>query len=215
MKSLHFRASLPLAAIVLMTATSAFAVSVNLVGTFGSKALVSIDGGTPRKMAPGDKTADGVELISVSSDGATFNIDGERRTLKMGQHYAAASSGNPTVILAADPQGHFITQGSINGSSARFMVDTGASMISMSAADAQRMSIDYRKGQVGAVSTANGVIPAYKVTLDTVRIGAITVSQVDALVTEVHMPFILLGMSFLNRMEMKRSGEQMTLIKRY
>jgi aspartyl protease family protein len=57
--------------------------------------------------------------------------------------------------------------------------------------------------------------PAYRVRLDTVRVGDLELSQVDALVQEQGLPLALLGMSFLNRTEMRRSGEQMTLQKRY
>ena len=195
----------------------ALANSVNLVGTFGSKALVSINGGSPKKMAPGDKSPEGVLLVNVSGDSATFEVDGQRRTLKMGQHYASTGGGGgaPTVILAADPRGHFVTQGSINGASATFMVDTGASMVAISAGDARRMNIKYQHGEVGWVSTANGTVPAYRITLDSVRIGAINLTGVDALITEASMPYVLLGMSFLNRTEMQRSGDKMTLTRRY
>ena len=213
----HFIASLLLSAALMLGSSTAMANSVNLVGTFGSKALVSINGGAPKKMAPGDQSAEGVLLVSVNGDSATFEVEGQRRTLKMGQHYAAASStgGAPTVILSADSRGHFVTQGSINGASATFMVDTGASMVAISANDARRMNIKYQHGDVGWVSTANGTVPAYRITLDSVRIGSINLTGVDALITEAPMPYVLLGMSFLNRMEMQRNGEKMTLTRRY
>jgi aspartyl protease family protein len=95
------------------------------------------------------------------------------------------------------------------------LVDTGATMIALSASDAVRLGIDYRKGQPGMVSTANGSAPVYLVKLDTVKIGNIELNQVDALIQENGLPFALLGMSFLNRTEMRREGEQMTLTKRY
>jgi aspartyl protease family protein len=77
------------------------------------------------------------------------------------------------------------------------------------------MGIDYRRGSRGTASTANGVVPVYRVRLDTVRIGELELNQVDALVQEQGLPIALLGMSFLNRTEMRRSGEQMTLQRRY
>ncbi|HKO88308.1 MAG TPA: TIGR02281 family clan AA aspartic protease [Burkholderiales bacterium] len=215
MRLRHFIASLLLAGFTFGGGTAA-ANSINLVGTFGTKALVSINGSSPKKMAPGDKSPEGILLVSVTSDSATFEVDGQRRTLKMGQHYASTSSGTaPTVILGADSRGHFVTQGMINGSAATFMVDTGASMVAISAGDAHRMNIKYRDGEVGWVSTANGTVAAYRVRLDSVRVGAINLTGVDALITEAPMPYVLLGMSFLNRLEMKRSGEQMTLTRRY
>ena len=80
---------------------------------------------------------------------------------------------------------------------------------------AARLGIDYRKGQTGMVNTANGLAPVYRVQLNTVRIGDIELTQVDASVHESGLSFALLGMSFLNRTEMRREGQQMTLTKRY
>ena len=66
------------------------------------------------------------------------------------------------------------------------------------------------------MSTANGVVAAYHVKLDEVRVGTVTLNNVDGIVQpEASMPVVLLGMSFLNRMEMKRDGETMTLKKRF
>jgi aspartyl protease family protein len=59
------------------------------------------------------------------------------------------------------------------------------------------------------------VARVYRVKLDTVRVGDITLNNVDALVHESEMPFVLLGMSFLNRVEMRREGTDLTLTKRY
>jgi len=76
--------------------------------------------------------------------------------------------------------------------------------------------LDYRKGQRAMMETANGIAPAYRIKLDTVRVGDVTVNNVDAVVMEGNSPAIgLLGMSFLNRMDIRREGEIMTLTKRY
>jgi aspartyl protease family protein len=136
----------------------------------------------------------------------------------MGQAYSAAAraGSRQQVTLSADTRGHFVTTGSINGGSVRFLVDTGATIVGLPAADARRLGIDYLHGQRGQVQTANGVAVAYRVKLDTLRIGDIEVNNVDALVSEGDtMGVTLLGMSFLNRMEMKRDGQSMTLTRRY
>ena len=195
----------------------ALAADVTLVGLIGAKAIVVIDGGAPRTLAPGQKTAEGVLLLGTEKDAASFEIDGKKRTLRMGQAYsAAARAGRENVTLSADARGHFVTMGSINGGSVRFLVDTGATMVALPASEAKRLGINYLQGQRGQVQTANGVAVAYRVKLDTVRIGDIEVNNVDAVVSENDaMGVILLGMSFLNRMEMKRDGQSMTLTKRY
>ena len=194
----------------------ALAADVTLVGLIGAKAIVVIDGGAPRTLTPGQKTAEGVVLLSTEKDAASFEIDGKKRTLRMGRAYSAASPGKQSVTLNADARGHFVTMGSINGGSVRFLVDTGATFVALPAADAKRLGIDYLQGERGRMQTADGVTIVYRVKLDTVRIGDVAVNSVDAVVGENDaMGVALLGMSFLNRMEMKRDGQSMTLTKRY
>ena len=195
----------------------ALATDVTLVGLIGAKAIVVIDGGAPRTLTPGQKTAEGVVLLGTEKDAASFEIEGKKRTLRMGQAYSAATrAGRQNVTLSADTRGHFVTIGSINGGSVRFLVDTGATLVALPASEAKRLGINYLQGERGHVQTANGVAVAYRVKLDTVKIGDIEVNNVDAVVSENDaMGVALLGMSFLNRMEMKRDGQSMTLTKRY
>jgi aspartyl protease family protein len=88
-------------------------------------------------------------------------------------------------------------------------------MISLGASDARRLGLDFNRGQKAMTQTANGQMVVSKVQLDTVRVGAVTLHNVDALLHQTDMPIALLGMSFLNRMEMQRDGSTMTLKKRY
>jgi aspartyl protease family protein len=195
----------------------AAATSVNVVGLFGQKAVVSIDGGQPRTLGVGQKTPEGVTLVAVGGDGAVFEIDGKRHALKMGQAYSgrATGNGNARTVLKADGQGHFVAEGQVNGAAVRFLVDTGASLIALPAADAKRMGVSYVNAPRGLVSTANGNTVAYKIKLDSVRVGEITLNNVDAVVIEGGLAIPLLGMRFLNRTEMKREGETMVLVKRF
>ena len=196
--------------------TAAGAVDVKLVGLFPNRAVVQIDGGPLQTLSIGRKTAEGVVLLSVESDGATFEIEGRRTLLglthaRMQQGTAAAS-----VMVTADEYGHFTTMGQVNGIPVRFAVDTGATFIAFHANEARRLGLDYRKGQKVLMDTAAGIAPAYRIKLDTVRVGDISVNSVDAVVMDSEGPSIaLLGMSFLSRMDMKREGEIMTLTKRY
>jgi aspartyl protease family protein len=216
--NLAWRHSNLLGLVILCTASSAHATEVNVVGLFNGKAMVSINGGKHRVMASGEASPEGVKLISADSTAAVLEIDGKRQSLGMGKSASIPSAnggGNQSALLAADIRGHFVTTGSINGTSARMMVDTGASMVSMGKDEAKRLGISYLNGERGAVSTANGVVPAYRVTLDTVKVGGITLNQVEGLVQESSMPFVLLGMSFLKRLEIKQDGTNMTLLKKY
>jgi aspartyl protease family protein len=189
---------------------------VSVSGLFKDKAIVSIDGGKPRTLSAG-QTIQGVKLISADSAGARFEVDGKLRTLGMGQSFAggATAGTRQTVSLTADSRGHFEARGSLNGYPVNFLVDTGATSFAISAAEATRMGLDYRAGQAGAVATAAGVVPAWSVKFNTVRVGDIVLNQVDGLVVEAGLNVPLLGMSFLNRMEMRRDGQTMTLTQRY
>lgn len=200
---------------LLLLPAAASAASVGVVGLFRDKAMVSIDGSPPRLIAAG-QSMQGVKLLSANSDSAVFEIDGKQRTLAMGQSFASGGGGGkPSVTLSADPSGHFIAQGAINGASVVFLLDTGASSVTLPASEARRMGIDYKSGQMLGASTANGVIPAWRVVFNTVRVGEINLHQVEGLVVESSMPAVLLGMSFLNRMDMRREGQNMTLTLRY
>jgi len=206
------------ASLSLLLVGAADAADVNVIGLFPNKAVVVIDGGAPRVLSVGQKPVEGVTLISTDRESATLNIDGQRKTLRIGQHQAGPppTSSSQSATLTADPRGHFLIDGQINGGSVRFLVDTGATTIALSSGDATRLGIDYRKGRPGMMGTANGVATAYALKLDTVRVGDIVLNNVDAAVLEGNpMPFALLGMSFLNRMEMKREGQTMVLIRRF
>lgn len=216
---LRWRHSSPLWLVFLIGSTPAGATDVAVVGLFSGKAVVVINGGKQQMLSAGQKTPDGVRLISADSNSATLEIDGKRQTLAMGQSAvstAFASSGAATVTLTADSRGHFVTLGSINGASVRFLVDTGATLVAMSSADAKRMGISYLSGERGMTSTANGVVPVYRVVLNNVKVGDITLNQVEGSVQEGNgLDIVLLGMSFLKRLEMKRDGTSLTLTKKY
>ena len=186
---------------------------------FSGKAMLSVDNGKPRMLSAGQSTPQGVKLLSATSESAVIEVDGKRQTLLLGQGThgnATPSTGSGQVTLLADSRGHFFADGSINGSSARFMVDTGASRIAISTQDAKRLGISYLSAPRGLAQTANGSAVAYAVKLDTVRIGDISVNNVDAAVIDgAGLNVILLGMSFLNRMQMRRDGEALTLVKRF
>lgn len=195
---------------------AAMAQEVGLAGIVGSKAMLMINGGEPQ-VVPLGQTVDGVKLVSVQGEQVVIEIGGKKRSLRVGQHAVGVSGGDGSgkIVMTADTQGHFFTTGTINGASVRFLVDTGATMISLGESDARRVGIDFNRGQKAMTNTANGQAVVSKVQLDTVRIGDVTLHNVDALIHQTDMPVALLGMSFLNRMEMQRDGSTMTLKKRF
>lgn len=206
-------------ATVLLFSSPAHATNVSVVGLFSGKAIVTINGSKQKLLKAGENTPEGVKLISADSNQAVLEIDGKQQTLSLGQGVSTGgvqeSNGKASVTLTADAQGHFLTTGSINGTPTRFLVDTGASAISMSSAEAKRLGISYLNGQKGFSSTANGVTKVYVVSLNTVKVGDISLNGIQGIVHESAMPVVLLGMSFLNRVDMKREGDRMVLTKRF
>ena len=205
--------------VLLGVTTAVHATEVGVVGLFPGKAVVTINGGRPRTLAVGDKTAEGVNLKAVEAGAAILEFDGKRHRVGIGEQVFArvdesARSGG-TIHLTADTQGHFFTTGSLNGTSVRFLVDTGATLVSFGASDARRAGIDYKNGEPQMTMTANGAVRVWKIKLNTVRVGEVTLHEIDAAVHEHDLPVALLGMSFLNRMEMLREGETMTLKQRF
>ncbi|MBA2673358.1 MAG: TIGR02281 family clan AA aspartic protease [Ramlibacter sp.] len=186
----------------------------------GSRALLIVNGGTPKSVAPGE-AYQGVKVLSTLGDQAVVEIDGKRHTLRVGDAPASvgavgtAPGRGSRIVLTVGTGGHFMAQGAINGQAVNFMVDTGATSVAMSAADAQRVGLNYHAGRPVYVSTANGTAPAWMVKLNSVKVGDVEIYDVDAVVSPQSMPFVLLGNSFLNRFQMKRDNDQMVLEKRY
>jgi len=207
------------ALIGLAFALPGYAADISVMALFTGKAVLIVDGGKPRTLSVGQSTPEGVKLVSANSEAAVIEFQGKRQTLGVGQGTrvvsapAANSSGKTTIL--ADSRGHFLTTGSINGMSVRFMVDTGATTIAISAAEARGLGINYRGGKRGMANTANGPILVYLVQLDNVRVGAITLNNVQATISEGPAHIALLGMSFLNRTQMLRDGDTLTLVRRY
>ena len=201
----------------LLLPAGALAIDVAVSGLFTNKAVVQIDGGPLQTLSVGQKTKQGVLLISVDRESATFDIDGQRVTLGLGRaRMAAAAPSAEAVAITADVHGHFTAEGQVNGMPVRFMVDTGASLVSFPASEAQRLSLDYRKGKKALMGTANGTVPGYLIKLDMLKVGSVTLHGVDAVVLEgPGFGSPLLGMSALNRLNMKREGDVMTLTRRY
>jgi len=200
--------------------SNAHAQSVALAGMLGSKALLVVNGTTPKTVAAGE-THQGVMVISTSGDQAVIEQSGKRQTLRVGEAPVSIGGGSGAsgrgsrIVLTESSGGHFMTAGQINGRAVQFMVDTGATSIAMSTLDAERAGISYKNGQAVQISTANGMAQGFRIKLNSVRVGDVEVYDVDAVVIPQPMPFLLLGNSFLTRFQMKRDNHLMTLDKRY
>ena len=194
------------------------ATEVALAGVFPGKALVLINNGAPKALAVGASTPEGVRIVAVDDAGATVEVDGKRRRLVVGEHavsVGAAGVASESIVLQGDSRGHFHAQGAVNGVAIRFLVDTGATSVALGRSDALKAGVAYARGEPRIMETANGQARGWLVSLDSVRINGITLRNVPGVVLEVDMPQALLGMSFLNRMDMRREGGALYLRQRY
>ena len=196
---------------------------VNVISVGRASVQLSINHGRPQTLTVGGTSPEGVKLLSSDGDIAMLEIEGKIKHLARGQgaaiSSAAAASGPPaqgSATLYRDTRGHFIGQGSINGKSIQYLVDTGASSVAMNGSEARWAGVDYLAGKQTWVSTANGAVKAYQVTINTLKLGNITLHQVEGMVLEGDSPpIVLMGMSALNRLEMKYEGLTLTLSKKY
>jgi aspartyl protease family protein len=214
---LHRRTILSLALALLPAAAAA--ADLSLYALFKHKAIVQVDGNRRMLTAGGEASPEGVRLISTDTEAeeAVVELDGKRETLKLGVVIAAfTGAARESATLYADPNGSFHAQGSINGVPVTFLVDTGATSVAINSALASRIGIDYARGQPGYAKTASGFTRVYGVQLRTVKVGDITLHNIDAAVIDGAQPDVpLLGMSFLNALEMRRDGHIMELTRRY
>ena len=207
-----------LAGCLLLAAAGVGAQTVSLQGMLGSKALLVVDGGAPKAVGAGDSWK-GVKVLSTAGEQAVVEVGGQRQTLRVGESpmavgATAAPKGNK-IVLNASSGGHFLTLGAINGRAVQFMVDTGATSVAMGTAEAERLGIDYRKGQLARGNTANGQVTVYQVKLASVRVGDVEVYDVDAAILPSHGGSVLLGNSFLSRFQMTKLNDQLVLERRY
>ena len=204
---------------LLTVAANAQSPQVTLAGSLGqTKALLLIDG-HPQTLAIG-ASARGVTLRSVSDGQAEVLVAGQVLLLRpgvapsrVGGNGVVAGTGTE-IVIAAGPGGHFSATGAINGKPVQFMVDTGATTVALSQAEANRIGLDRRRGRPGLSQTAGGPVPIYAINLTSVRVGDVELSNVAAVVLPAEMPVVLLGNSFLNRFAMRRDNDVMRLEKK-
>ena len=200
---------------VALGCSAGLAQQVRLAGSMGSKALLVIDG-QPHTLAVGQQAL-GVTLQQVDAASALVLVNGQSLRLQLGAAPArlagtsAAPSGNSQIVLSAGSGGHFMTSGMINGRAVQFMVDSGATLVALSEREAGHIGLDLRKARRGVTQTANGTVPVHLLSLDSIRVGEVVLSNVPAVVVSADMPYVLLGNSFLQRFRMQRDGNVMRL----
>lgn len=187
--------------------------SVTLAGRMGERALLVVNG-TPYTVAVG-AAGGGVKLLRWQGDEAEIDVAGVRSRLRIGGTPSQLGSGavapQREIVMAAGQGGHFTPEGAINGRPARFMVDTGATLVSIGRDEAVRLGLDLSGASRGVSQTANGPVPVQIVVLDRVRVAGVEVTNVGAAIVPQTLPYVLLGNSFLSRFQMRRDNDIMQL----
>jgi len=198
------------AALCLLGLGPASAQTVYVTSIGRSEAQVVINNSVVRALRPGQASPEGVQLVEIRGNAALLEVGGRQILLSIGQSTAAQT------VLRADRQGHFVTQVLVNGQPFTGMIDTGATSIAMNLRHAQRLGLDLRNARRGITNTANGRVPIYVVTLAQVQVGDIVLHNVEGTVIEggdERLGMLLIGMSFLRHIDMRRTGDTLTLTR--
>lgn len=202
--------------VCLLITAEAFAASVEAIALFNDQAMLRSDK-EEVLLKVGETSAGGMTLLSADPKAARVRYQGEVHDVVLSKRVSTRfrAPAQREVRLNIDASGHYRARGAINDHYLNFLVDTGASVIVLSEVAALQLNLDYRRGQLGAVQTAQGITDAYFMTLDKVTVGSITVSAVEAAIVVGAFPAeALLGMSFLRKVDLKNTDGLMVLTAR-
>lgn len=123
---------------------------------------------------------------------------------------SSREAGRVTVVLQRDRSGHYLARGEINGQPVQFLLDTGATWVSIPQKVADRLGL--KRGPRFSVETAGGTMTSYATRLERVRLGEIELENIGAGINpHVEDEEVLLGMSFLRDLEFTQRGDQLIL----
>lgn len=210
-----------IAFIVLGLSLPVAAQDISLLAIMGQRASVMI-GGRPTTLTVGE-TRSGIKLLGIQGDQISVEMDGKAQTLSMSKGaYRSAIEASPAGAPSArasvynDGRGHFFARVSGAGASVRGLIDTGATFLSLSKPHADQLGIRSDKGIPIIMHTAQGRMQAMRVTATELRLENIPFYNVEVVVSPGNFPDVpLIGMSILNRLDIQREGDVMTLTKKY
>ncbi len=211
MKNLH------LICLTLLLALSPAALAdVEVLGLFKGAALLKLDG--EQKLLKVGQKWNGIVLLSANSKEALADVNGERMTLTVSSRISTnfAVPENRQVIIRKNSNRQYITTAKINGRGTQVLVDTGANIVAMNSGAARALGVDLSKAIPSRVSTASGITNAYSVMLQSVDVGGIEIRHVQASVIEGSFPeMVLLGVSFLQHVELEEKNGVLTLTAKF
>jgi aspartyl protease family protein len=205
-------------AFLLIIASNALAgdAEVKVIALFADKALLQV--GDKQKIVKKGETFEGVLLKSASGRGAVVVINGNSLKLDLNQSIAGnfKKPERDSMKIYPDSLGMYYAKGTINGQTTRFLVDTGATYVTMSGRKARSLKIDFYRGVRGTAQTAAAIVEVWQIKLNSVSIGGIKIHNVDATVIAGEQPAeVLLGNSFLQHTQMQKAGAVLQIKKRF
>ena len=198
---------------------SVLAKNFRLVALFPGKAMIEYQG--KRILLKSGHEKNGFELLSTDTYAQTAEIaiDGQSARYELGRHIGGnyKQAEKQEVHIIKDNRGSYRTDGQINGKLVSFIVDTGANKVAMSELQARALGLDYNKDDQRVIAfTASGQTDAWRVVIDKVTIGGISLNDVDGMVVMGDSPAItLLGMSFLDKLDISQQDNLMILRQKF
>ncbi len=205
-----------LAALLAGLWTGLASADIQVQALFEGSAYLKIDG--QQKLLREGQSFNNLTLISANPRRALVDWNGERQELTLSSRISAKFKQNQSkeVTLHRSKDLKYVTTIQVNGRQITALLDTGANLMAMSATHAKLLGLNYRKGDKAMVSTASGRAPAYRVNLGSVSVGGIVARHVPAVVIEGNYPAdVLLGMSYLEHVDMQEKNNILTLRARY
>jgi len=187
---------------------------ITITGLIGDKVLIQIDGKN-HIIPEGESSPEGVKIVEIDHDKrrVILDINGEEKTYPLD---ISGRRGSSSIKIAPDRSGMYRASGKINQVPTEYIIDTGATFVSLNRKFAGKLGLDYKNSpQKGMAETASGKVPVYLVTLDEVEVNGLRLKNVPAVVNDSNYPtVVLLGMSFLKHLDIRRVGSVLHLNRR-
>ncbi|MFM2056761.1 MAG: hypothetical protein RLY71_1146 [Pseudomonadota bacterium] len=198
----------------LLMSAAAAAQTLAMAGSMGSRAVLVIDGHAA--VVSEGSTLAGVKVRRVEPTRIEVETASGPRVVALGGSQVSVGSAGalppaPQLVLSAAPDRLYRAEALLNGAAVNAVVDTGASLVSLSLLQSHRLGLDLSQAPRTKVQTANGELAGWRVTLERVQLGRLEARRVEAVVIDTDLPYVLLGNSFLGRFRLQWQDGQLQL----
>lgn len=198
----------------LLMSASAAAQSLTMAGSMGSRAVLVVDGHAT--VVSDGMTLAGLRVRRVLPDRIELETPTGPRVVALGAGQVSVGSAGARpaarpLVLNAAPDRLYRAEAQLNDTAVHAVIDTGASLVSLSLLQAHQLGLDLTRAPRTKVQTANGELAGWRVTLERVRLGRLEAQRVEAVVIDTDLPYVLLGNSFLARFKVQWQDGQLQL----